>query len=741
MNPLNPDQLPDKNAQFIAYGSPERVADPFGGEDPLSVRPQVFVRYYRGIKIKELAAPRSGAADTVKVVFDPESVGLSNEFSAYMNSDDPVVEYLRSQVEAGAPVDVGLEYVRRKRTKDTKDEISPVVPIHALRGANAADGSGDNSTMMGAAGKNVRSVVGLINGRRSANGVSDPREWRLLVSNRKGDLPPAGWKALLDREDWTKVGAIVPKSDPPAGTAQQPQQSGAGIDMNVLAKVVRHEALQALKTYGEDLLRQDAAEQGQPTSREPSFAVEGKPWNTRVNKDHLNLGSYLVTGEGHALRWAYRHLRTIGDDTLVGDPSIRWEAAQELADATQQIADGVQAAAYNGEVRADRTSASFTEAVRWVRFHVEETYPFGVDEDFDYENWFSRVGRAATESMTQAETNAFAFLEARNPKAAQQSENTASAEATEGAKGPEDSEAPTDEADKEHVLEAFLQMLTQGWEDKDRILTLAREASTKGLMDAVVWANPREGAFATSPFDGGQEFSISTLTKRQYELLNQAAQAETPTDGNGQNQQEKAPQDAQETTASPQQQSQGGSNVQHIAAALSRATSSDQIGTIYREVRDNNLLTSTVEVKRGTGTFGITPVPPGTDPEAEPMALGDLFDALRAALANSNDTSDGQATQQEAAPAQDGDPQQQDAPEGTLSPQGEPAETPPGDGALAQQIADQAAQTTTTDDLKSFLAQANEQGVANDEVTIKGTSGPLHAYLESQVKRVSRAGK
>src|SRR5699024_8494420 len=115
MNPLSPDQLPEKNAQFIAYGAPVREPDPFGGEDVLSVRPQVFVRYYRGIKVKELAAPRNGNEDTVKVVFDPESVGLSSEFSAYMNTDAPVVPYLREQVEAGNPLDVGLEYVRRKK--------------------------------------------------------------------------------------------------------------------------------------------------------------------------------------------------------------------------------------------------------------------------------------------------------------------------------------------------------------------------------------------------------------------------------------------------------------------------------------------------------------------------------------------------------------------------------------------------------------------------------------------------
>lgn len=733
MNPLTPEQLPEKNAQFIAYGAPVREPDPFGGEDVLSVRPQVFVRYYRGIKVRELAAPRNGSEDTVKVVFDPASVGLQSDFSAYMNTDDPVMPYLREQVEQGNPLDIGLEYVRRKKAKDTKAEISPVTPIHALRGAESPDGAGNNATMMGAAGNHVRCVVGLINGRRPENAVSDPQEWKILVTNRKGNLPPEGWKALLDREDWTRVGAIAPKggavSAPQGGTAQE-GQALQSFDMNALAHVIRHEVKRGLVDYGDYLMREDAATQGQPTSRGPASAVEGKPWNTRVNQDHLNLGSYLVTGEGHALRWAYKYLGGLEDNALKADAGIRWEAAQELADATQQIADGVQAAAYNGEVRADRTSPSFTEAVRWVRFHVEETYPFGLDENFDFESWYGRVGRAATQSLKKAESAAFAFLEARNPKAAQETQQTTTQDADTSAAT--DEEAPSPDS---NVLDAYLRMLTQGWTSKDRILTLAQEAREKNLLQVEVWADPAQGTFGAQPFNGAQQISIAALTKRQYELLNQAGQQqpESPEDPPAAAESTQQEQPSEDDTASPTKT--GATVPQHLLANLARATTGDQIAAVYQEARDQNLLTSPVEVKRGRGTFGIAPVPPGTDPEAETLPLGDLFDALRTALTTDSNQPQQEEERQQEQPSEDDtaspEPQQQEN-------QQEPQEESNGQ-TTAQQIADQGAAATTVEDLTALVETAQAEGLAHEEVTVQGNSGELSAYLTHRLKKARRA--
>lgn len=760
MSILHPEQLPNSNAQFIAYGSPERVADPFGGDDAISIRPQVFVRYYRGVKIKELRTPNP---DTVNLVLDPESVGLAKEFGAYMNADDPVVPYLREQFEAGNPIDVGLEYQRRKKTKNTKANISPLVPIHALRGANDATGSGDNSTMLGAAGNNISSKVALINGRRTTVIESDPREWQILTSNRQGDLPPEGWKAVIDREDWTRVGAISPKGDalPPSGQTNTAHSSGTGdamqgLDMNALSKMIGHEVRKGLKDYGEYLMRQDQATHGVPTSQPPSSAVEGKPWNTWVNKEHLNLGSYLVSGEGHALRWAYRYLATIGDDDIIKADDLRWVAAQELADASQHIADRVQAAAYNGEVRADRTSASFKEAVIWVRFHIEETYPFETAETFDFEQWFDKVGRAATGSLKQAETNAHTFLAERNPKAAQATQATPQSDTS--------STGETPALDNTALTDSFLQVLTQSWTDRDAILNLAREAKAKGILDATVWANPHDGQFATKPFDGAQEITIAYLTQNQYSLLNQAAQAaqtesatteaapaETtaPAAQEQTTQTDDAPQQAPqpEQASAPQQQPQR--TEQHIAADLSRVTTEEEIAAIYTEARDLNLLMAEIWVQKNTGPLGVTPVPPNTD-GAETLTLGAVFDALRAELDNQStptpeptEATPEPETAEPTAPAQQPDTAQEEPAQESPEPPAQQSNPTPSEGndqSLEQDIAERALTATTAEEINNLYNEAEKAGVKSATVALRGGSGPLESFLKSRLKRVRARG-
>lgn len=761
MSTLNPEQLPSSNAQFIAYGQPERVADPFGGDDAISVRPQVFVRYYRGIKIKELREPNP---DTLNVVFDPESVGLQKEFGAYMNADDPVVPYLREMHENQRPIDVGLEIQRRKRTKNTKANISPLTPIHALRGANDPSGSGDNAVMMGAAGNNINSKVGLVNGRRTTVIESDPREWQILTSNTQGDLPPEGWKALLDRDDWKRIGAITPKGDAiPAPTQQGAAQAptpgaGPGIDMNALSKIIGHEVRKGLKEYGEYLMRQDEATNGTPTSQAPSSTVEGKPWTTWVNKEHLNLGSYLVTGEGHALRWAYRYFGNAADEEFINDEEIRWAAAQELADASQKIADRVQAAAYNGEVRADRTSASFKEAVMWVRFFIEETYPFETSPDFDFEQWFEKVGRAATRSLKMAENSAHSFLAERNPRAAQETNRTPQGQ-------PNQANAQSTPEDRTPVIDAYLQMLTRAWHDRDSILQMAHEAKDKGLLDTNVWANPHDGQFSSAPFDGAREITIGFLTRNQYELLNQAAQV-APVSEPAHEEATPPPEDYQAPTQQPQPNA--ARTEQHIAADLSRATTEAEIAAIYNEARELNLLMVEIAVLRNHGPFGIAPVPPQTE-GAESLPLGAVFDAISSGLDNQEQQQPSQAQSeaqdQPEQTQQQPNPQTQTTEEPQLPahvPQPEsaptqaaaqpdqtpaPADTPAQEGtaptdeaAIALQIAERALQATSADDINALYAEAQEAGIESVPVELKGGNGPLASFLKSRLKRFRNRG-
>lgn len=759
MTTLTPDQLPSANAQFIAYGSPERVADPLGGDEAISIRPQVFVRYYRGIKIKDLRTPND---DTVNVVFDPTSVGLEKEFGAYMNSDDRVVAYLREQFEAGNPLDVGIEYQRRKKTKNEKQGISPLPPIHALRGASNPDGTGNHGVMLGESGNNTHSKIALINGRRTTVIQSDPREWQGLVSNTQGDLPPAGWKALTDKEDWTRLGVITPRGDaalaqaPNAGQQAQENVAGQGLDMNVLSKIIGNEVRKGLKEYGENLLRQEDATRGTPTSQASASSVEGKPWMVWINKDQMNLGSFLVAGESYALRWAFAYLGALGDDVLNADTEIRWEAARELADASQKIADKVQSTAYNGEVRADRTSASFKEAVMWVRFHIENSYPFSPAEDFDYEAWFTNVGRSATATLKTSEGLAQAYLDERYPKVSKE---------TAGEQNAQQTTAPSD--DRAHMVSAYLQLLAQKWNDRDGVLALAREAKQKNLLGVQVWANPSDGKFSAEPFDGGQELSIGELTKNQFGLLSQAADAAPAEDQQASiaDADEPAPEPAPAPEGQVQQSAEAPQttpiqqSAQHIAAALSKAVTEDEVAEGYRTARDANLLTAEIAVKHGVGHFGLSPVRPGTE-GAETMALGAVFDALRAAIdapqqasappeapAESESTPEPEDSQ-EALPAgsEQTDSEQKSEPEAASTPEEETPDTEPVKKSNSQaespamDIAERALAATSSEELKALVDEANQKGVSEEVVAIRAAKGSLSNFLTSRLKRAAKSG-
>lgn len=747
MTNLTPDQLPNSNAQFIAYGPPERVADPFGGDDPVTIRPQVLVRYYRGVKIKEISTPNE---DTVHVAIDPESVGLEKAFGGYLNSNDPVVPYLREQFEAGKAVDIGLEYVRNKKAKDSKELISPVVPIYALRGASAPDGSGDKLAMMQGAGNHTSTKVALINGRRSGVSQSDPTEWQVLTSNRKGDLPPEGWKSLTDPEDWTKVGVIVPKGDtvPASGqnnqqAAPQQQAPALALDANTLANIVQTQVRMALKEYGDYLRNEEAATRGNPTGKQTNGNAEPKPWVVRVNKDHLNLGSYLVTGEGYVLRWAYRYLQERGDETLLADQDLHWAAADELAEASQRITDRVQAAAYNGEVRADRTHASFKEASAWVRFQIENVHPFETSNDFDYDAWFNAVGAAATQCIKKGAAKGEAYLGERYPQNGQQ-QTKPQQEPAKGEGEPED---------RGPVVDAFLQMLTRSWTDRDALRALAGEAKEKDLLGQSVWGKPAEGQFSAEQFDGADEYTIGDLTKRQYDMLSQQQESNAPQE-TAEDTAPAAQQPESSTGTTTEQQPEAGQGepapeytVQHVARALANATAEAEVRELYNLARDRNFLTTEIAVAKGEGAFGVAPVAPNTE-GAEQMTLGAVFDAIRKSIdagtqpaqaPNGHDTS---ASTSDEAPHAEQPQQQASEPEAGATEQpasAEEAGQPDANGGQAQNIAERALNATTDDEIKALYAEAQEAGIEGAEVTVKGRSGPLGGFLKNRAKRVARS--
>lgn len=744
---LTPDQLPSKNAQFIAYGQPTRIADPLGGEDPITIRPQTYVRYYRGVKIAKLETPNE---DTLHVQFDPESVGLSKAIGAYMNTNDPAAQYVRERFEAGDAVDVGLEWVRRKKEKNgDKAEIAPYAPIHALRGATSADGTGDNLTMMAAAGNNIRNVLAVVNGRRTASAVSDPSEWALLTDNRKGDLPPRGWRFLTDRDDWTRVGAIVAKddADPQQSAAPQGQgaQQGAGFDPNALSKMISHAVREALRDADREQSQAEQAAHGNPTNR-PSGRTPGepKPWVPWAARDVVNLGSYITASEGYAFRWGYKHLR---DSEAMSGAAAEdlTSAAVELATAQQSIADRVLARAYDGRVKADRSDASFKEASLWVRFIIENQHPFGTDPDFDLAVWSQAVEDAATALYTDAADRTAAHL--NDTATSSQSAASAGSASSANREGGEP-------RDRSHHVKAFLQLLENVWGSADRLRDAAKSAQQQGIMGETVWANPGAARFSTEQFDGAREITLGNLTHIQYGILTKdqgagsAAPADEPPtddtppeddhsgDGEGPSGAALTP-NGQSAPASPTQNrggrdeqspnrraatpnGNGGRSAQQIAVDLSRATTEQQIATLFSEVRSGNLLTTEVAVRDGAGHFGFAPVPPNTE-GATSMALGAVFDELGRRIANAGSQS----------PAADG----ADAP----AHQEQTADDDSGTTVrTAQEIAEAAEAASTVQEVEALSAEMLASKLGDEQVTIKRTTGPLGGFMSARLQRVSR---
>src|SRR5699024_3216716 len=107
---------------------------------------------------------RSGKADTITVEFDPESIGYTESVVGYLDPDDPIADYLEQKRQTDATVTVGIEIARRVKKKGTKEPISPLPHIHALRGAEHPDGSG---ATMAASGENTSKTIALVDGRRT----------------------------------------------------------------------------------------------------------------------------------------------------------------------------------------------------------------------------------------------------------------------------------------------------------------------------------------------------------------------------------------------------------------------------------------------------------------------------------------------------------------------------------------------------------------------------------------------
>ena len=697
-DPMPPDCLPATSARFIAYGPSARMADPDGG-DPLTIRPQTFVAYYCGILIKDIEfGGRSGDGDVVTVEFDPESVNLSEKISAKIDPDDPLVDYLRSRHGEGKPVDAAIEVIRKKKNASTKDPISPLTPIHALRGAQDASGS---KAQTGPSFENTRKMLVMANGRRGKALTSDPAEWSSLVNNKAGDLPPEGWKFYAPGDDWSQIGAITPSDAPPQHATPG---GGPGLDTQTLGALF--ETI-INKVLDEREAAAGAAPTGRPVSRKFN---EGKIWDVRTNDGRINLGGYAVAAQACTYRWAHKHLAGDSDGTHV-DPDAAWS----LSDTVMAIADHVQADAYGHGVEPDRTKASHKEAVLWAEWVIDNQSPYPAG-DTNTAEWADEVAKEATRHLTQAGERVGAHLKTRAQTAKPQ---------------PNPEPDTTSDEPTPTVVNALLDAVTRSWDDKEAIKNLGIRSKERGLGDVKVGVTETDSV-PTLQYPHDDESPIKSVTDllrdRWTELGNGGGWGEpTATSGNdvpsgrADGDRQDANQDRHDGPATTGDSNRGYSvQVADLIRNMYAAESLDDLKAVYGDAKDANLLASSISVvpdDDGRFRYGVN----GQE-GYEKRTVAQVMEALLARFAT-DDT----------APAEP-------------VAEGEPAETAPDEpdspSSAAQEFADKIDRTASTlEEIDAAIKQAQDEGLYEDKVVVDERRGALRSYLSSARKAAEKAGR
>lgn len=599
-------QLPTGKAiSFIAYQAPEALPDPNG--EPVTGRAQVLVRWFDAIKIASITDGGRNQTDTVAIKFDPESVGFSNEFSAYMNPSDPTLSIVRKAFEDGMPLTIAIESVRKVKTKKTKEPISRTVPINALRGAQE-DGM---DASMEASGDTIRNVVALVEGHPAETLSSDPSEWKFLAKNRTGNLAPQGWRVIRDKEDWRAVGYIV-ASGTPSGNGE--------ISESVINAIVTG-VVEGL----EGAIGGNGGIESSDIAREVRRGVfnEGKPWNTRTSNGMVNLGGYLLS-KGRAV--FIKAIEVTGDAV----------EAQELSQRILTLTDRVQENAYGHGILADRLAKSHTEAGHWVNYVIdtvhdggEGQYPYPLYEATDEstlarrtkerDDWCAMVAENATVLFRNAAQLASDYLQAvakRGNQPEPRVEGTSQREALRGT----GQARQQDDNSRNAVVRDLAAAIDRAWSDP-RDLTVILQQIKKRDLDKAPVALRLEGnkAVVRAAFDVGGEDGWErgpALGLIQYRLnalsegRNRDGSATTAEQPKEQQQAQSAP--PAESPAPDAQPAPAAASEEYSPAVVSlieklRTATADTLPAIYSAARDGNLLDEAISVYPDTSgqlTFG-----------------------------------------------------------------------------------------------------------------------------------------
>lgn len=694
MNRLTPTDLPTAaSTTFIAYAAPVRVADPQGGGEPLTIRPQVLVKYFPEIKVLGLKeGGRNGnASDLLTVEFDPTSVAigegrtLTQSIRAHMDSSDPTIAILRKAFENGGTIAIGIETQRKAKNSATKEPINPLTPIHALRGASNPDGSGDNTVMMGPSGQNTTNRLVFVNGQATKHLQSDPAEWKALTNNKAGDLPPAGWRYYAPGDDWREYGAVVPAEGPSAPAPAPGAPSLATPASEGLASLLENTIRRVLADID--------GEQGRPTAPRGKWR-EGKPYDARTSDGRINLGGYAVSAYRGVFTWAAGHIeKTTQKPAPMDDAWTLATAAMEIADEVQVLAyallvghqepDALIAAAL-----PDRTIGSHRDAEQWVQWVIDNTHcPDDLTIITDKE-WRAAVIRDAAQNFAEAGRRTGDALTAKSPQT-----------------GPVP--VATAEGPSPKVITAYLQTITKAWDNAQTLRNLGNTGNDSGYLALSVSRQDGEGAPVLSfpAVEGESAGPLGALIAARVSELD-------------------ADSDDGPAPAAPSAQEH-----QPYTPALTDAIHAAQTATTIdalRSVRDHAHSVGIIDapVWASATQGGVEIGQPGQDGYA-PRPFSAVIDRLRATIA-------------QAAPAATPQVQAQEpATETTVAP--EQGDTAAQAQALVARADKAIANGATPEALDAFIEEAKSTGLADILVTIRGRQGALGSYLASRRAKVVRS--
>lgn len=482
--------------KFIGYTPPTMVAGPEG--ESILAGSEVLVEHFAQIKVSDILyggynatgggkkEVEEGKVRTVAVVFDASSVpdaNLSHDIRANISPGDPALALIEQAKENDEFINLVIETARNPRHSKTKEAISALAPINAIRGATTPTGKADMSSAAGM----VARVVAAVNGVVTKDCRSDPSQWGELGNNVAGDLAPAGFKVLRDKEDWTKMSVIVPVDG-----ASRPSQGGAALNADSLDEL----ASKIVARLHEDL---EVENRRYIPSARPNQISEGKPFSVRTAHGEVNLGSYQASRYRYTFAWAAEYL---------ADKTSDDEAIHALVNTVLSLAGRVQVTAYTQSSTAtnyvnltpDFLAASYTEACRWIEWVIAHRYPYTGEPT---EEWIANVGRTSTEMMVAGARSIASQVGTVQKRQPQQQAPAPSQDQPKIEASPTSQQAPTPQGsapsqaggDRRALAEQVIETVNGAWNDVNALRTVFTRANKEcpDILGAPVESHPEHG--------------------------------------------------------------------------------------------------------------------------------------------------------------------------------------------------------------------------------------------------------